>query len=493
MLLVVQTTMAGSDVIITRDGTLVMAKVYKVAGDITYTDLSMKDGVKAIPTTKVYMVLRDNASTLYFDKDGKQTERATVKLAKNTDMLFFNDGKVLTVYGLGISNGEVTYKLDKNLTTPTKSTPVSDLFMVKTIDGSTMLLNQEATAWATRQPTVSQPAVSKPAVSQPVAPEPAQPEVVQRVVVKEEPVDGKPVTLPAKEQIPVVSVAAVIAAAEAADAQPAPLAQSEPPVQPELTSAMPEPPAQTVEPAVAPAVPEVAAQSAGMSVYELEKIVRDKNPYVLHHNDAMVEYRFQQGGYMIPYAGKTTFLQQRVSGFTAENGLLKVNLKQEYYNKKHAQDKAMASALQGSLFYVELDQEGNALLSHNVMHDFINVSKREGYGVILPSELTPGMSLKCGTVKDSGTDLNGKAVNRTLAYRDWYVESEEALKTEAGILPCVKITGRVSVSTSTGASTTERVTCWVSRNIGFVRYDSAVEGGSSKPVVLALVGMKNIR
>ena len=229
-----------------------------------------------------------------------------------------------------------------------------------------------------------------------------------------------------------------------------------------------------------------------MSLYELEKKVREKEPYVLFRNDAMVEYRFQQGGYMTAYAGKTTFLQQRVNGFTVEDGLLKVNQTQAYYTKKRTSDKAMDEALEGSLFYVEIDQDGNSMLSHNVMHDFIRVAKREGYGVVLPSELTPGMTLKCGTIKDSGTDLHGRSVSRTLTYRGWAVEKEEHLQTEAGILPCVKLTGQVAVSTSAGTSMVENVTCWVSRGVGFVRYDSAVEG-SSKPVVLALVGMKNVK
>ena len=482
--LTVQPVAAGNDVIITRDGTLVKAIVYKVAGDITYSDLNAKDGLMVIPTTKVYMVLRDKGSSLYFDEDGKQKECPTVKLVKNTDQLFLNDGKVITVYDLSISNGEVTYKLDKKYTTPTRRMPVSELFMVKSIDGSTMLLNQKATAWAKK----------------PSTPKTTQPAPVQHAAVKEEPAQGGPVTLPAKDKIPVISVAAATAAVTPT-VQPKPAVQPAAPVQPDITRVTQEAPVQSVLPAEpapspAPMIAEVAATAAplGMSVYELEKKVRAKEPYALHRNNAMVEYRFQQGGYMIAYEGKTTFLQQTVSSFAIENGLLRVNQTQEYYNKKHAHDKATMEALKGSLFYVEIDQDGNSLLSHNLMHDFIRVSGREGYGVILPCELTPGMSLQCGTVKDSGTDLRGRSVTRTLTYRGWHVESEEYLQTEAGVLPCMKITGQVSVNTSTGTSMVENVTCWVSRGIGFVRYDSAVEGsGNSKPVILALVGMKNVK
>ena len=59
-----------NDVLVTRDGTFTPVKIIRIGTqDITYLDLSKKKRQRTIPTTSVYMIIKEKRNNIFFNEE----------------------------------------------------------------------------------------------------------------------------------------------------------------------------------------------------------------------------------------------------------------------------------------------------------------------------------------------------------------------------------------------------------------------------------------
>ena len=211
---------------------------------------------------------------------------------------------------------------------------------------------------------------------------------------------------------------------------------------------------------------------------EIEMKVNAANPYTLFKKGAIAEYGFQYKGKQTKFYGVATYSQQIVNDVKIENGLLVVHIQGALLNKKHEPLKG-AGKLKEYIFPVEIDIAGNYHLTHNFVQDVYKIDSRKGFGVFIPGIMHQGMQLKTSTLYDGCKELFGGSVRLEAQYSDWKVEGEETITTPAGTFDCVKLTGSLAQNNrSSDKIVGERITCWMARGIGIVRYETV--GASSK-------------
>lgn len=213
-----------------------------------------------------------------------------------------------------------------------------------------------------------------------------------------------------------------------------------------------------------------------ISPVALEIAVNEKNPYTLYRKGSVAEYCFQSKGKPAKFCGVSTFLQQIVIDEKIENGLLVAYIKQAFFNKKHEPSKGIAAKYKDYVFPTEIDTAGTYHLTHNFMQDIYFLSKRRGYGILIPGDMKPGMNLQSNTIYDNAKNGLGGLIKVETAYSDWQVVGEQQLTTPAGTFDCIKLKGRIATKQGeNGKFYGQQITCWMARGVGIVQYETIYE------------------
>ena len=416
---------ADDDIMITRDGAMIPVKIETISSSqVTFIDLKHKKrGRLKAPADFVYMILKEKGNNIFFDEDGNQTTSPVKKINKKDNVLFLNRGELLIVYNVSVGKDELSYQLKDKKKAPFIKVKKSDVFMIRNSDGTTTLYN-DSYQERQRQQRQAQQAAPQAAAS---------------------------ISAPAAAAA--VPAAAVPAAAAAAAGQ-------------QLLASN----TQEIDFSPAPT----------MSAVDIEKAVNAKNPYTLYRKGSMAEYCFQYKGKQTQYAGGPTYYQQIVTDEKIEGGLLVAHIQCALFNKKHEPSKGISAQFKETIFPVEIDTAGTYHLTHNLAKDFFIITKRRGFGVLIPGDMQPGTQLKTSSLSDNAKNLLGGSVKVETVYSDWKVEGQDQISTPAGTFDCVKLTGRIAQKQgSNGKFTYEQIKCWMARGIGIVQYETVTEGSRS--------------
>ena len=170
------------------------------------------------------------------------------------------------------------------------------------------------------------------------------------------------------------------------------------------------------------------------------------------------------------FMGLPTYVQQVVAEEKVSNGLLGVYVKQVLLNKKHEPSKGISAAFKSYYYPTEIDTAGTFHLTHDISRDFVLLTNRQGYAMLLPSMPNVGDKLKCGTIADNSKNLFGGTVKLKAEYTDFYVDGTETVTTPAGTFDCIRLKGKVFEDNS-AYKVNYQYTWWLARGVGFVKYE----------------------
>lgn len=441
--------LADDDIMITRDGTMTPVKIEKIsASQVTFTDLKHKKrGRLNAPADFVYMIMKEKGNNIFFDEEGNQTTAPVVSFDKKDNVMFLNRGEMFVVYNVTVSRDAISYQLRDKKKAPWIKSPKSDVFMIRNADGTATLFNDN---YQKRQ---QQAAQQKQAQQQ------AQQQAAQQLAAQQQ--------------------AAAAVTPQATSPTPAPQAST-----PAATAP------QGGQPLIASQVAETGFSPAPtLDAQTLETLVNARNPYLLYRKGAVAEYCFQEKGKqtsIVPMG--PTYMLATVTDEKIENGLLVCHVQHSFLNKKHEPSKGIAAGWKEMVFPTEIDTSGTYHMTHNMMCDMYAISKRQGFGILIPGVMTPGMRLKCGTIYDNAKNGLGGIAKVETVYSDWQVAGEQQLQTPAGTFDCVKLTGHIAVKDgSNGKFVGQEVTCWLARGVGIVQYERVPDGSKdNEPFVVYL-------
>ena len=412
------TAIAGNDdVMITRDGSFINVKVLRISSsDVNFINLDKKrQGELKAPTDFVYMIMKEKGSNVLFDEEGNQMTSAHVKLDKKDNVLFLNNGKFFPVFNVEIGKNDISYKLKDSKKAPVEKVAKDEVFLLKNSDGTTTLFNNK---YVEKMRKAKAEAQAKAAAAP---------------------------TLPS---------------AQMPTAQPAPAPS---------TQAAPATPA-------VPATPNVAtgglkfSPAPALSDDEIIRRVYAKQPYTLYGKGTVAEYIIMKGDKQSVFMGLPTYVQQVVAEEKVSNGLLGVYVKQVLLNKKHEPSKGISAAFKSYYYPTEIDTAGTFHLTHDISRDFVLLTSRQGYAMLLPSMPNVGDKLKCGTIADNSKNLFGGTVKLKAEYTDFYVDGTETVTTPAGTFDCIRLKGKVFEDNS-AYKVNYQYTWWLARGVGFVKYE----------------------
>lgn len=430
--------LADDDVLITRDGSMIAVKIEKIGNSqVTFIDLkNRKRGRLNVPSNSVYMILKEKSNNIFFDEEGNQTTSAVVRFDKKDNIIFFNRGEMVVAYNISIGKKDVTFQLKDKKGAPFFQMDKSEIFMIRNSDGTTILYNDSYQERQIKQ-QVGQSEHNIPAPLPSSHSQPTQPSLDQSI---------NNTTLSSQNQ-PGLNTSATSGQQLLASSN-------------EDTGFYP---------------------TTGMNAKDIETAVNKKNPYTLYRKGSMAEYCFQYKGKQTQLMGLPTYFQQIVSDERIENGMLVAYIKGALLNKKHEPLKGIAASFKESIFPVEIDTAGTYHLTHNFIEDFNIITKRSGYGVLVPGDMRQGMRLKSGTLYDNTKNLVGVKTNIETVYSDWQVVGQENISTPAGTFDCVKITGYLKKRAGNkGTFYGQNITCWMARGIGIVQYETIAESDKNQ-------------
>ena len=214
-----------------------------------------------------------------------------------------------------------------------------------------------------------------------------------------------------------------------------------------------------------------------LTVDEVMKQVGESRPYALYKKGAAAYYIMEEDGKQTKWDAGPTCVKQYVSDVRVENGVLATYIKLDYLNKKREPAKLVRDAARSRIFKNEIDLEGNYHFVHNVIRDaFTDVKSRKGYGILIEGGMPQGKKLSCSKIVETVKNIYGATRQYTTHYTDWEVLGEGTLTTPAGTFDCVKMAGYIISD-----EVKTRVTCWMARGIGIIRYD--VGNGNRKYIL----------
>ncbi len=228
-----------------------------------------------------------------------------------------------------------------------------------------------------------------------------------------------------------------------------------------------------------PAVPATSNVATGglkfspapaLSDDEIIRRVYAKQPYTLYGKGTVAEYIIMKGDKQSVFMGLPTYVQQVVAEEKVSNGLLGVYVKQVLLNKKHEPSKGISAAFKSYYYPTEIDTAGTFHLTHDISRDFVLLTSRQGYAMLLPSMPNVGDKLKCGTIADNSKNLFGGTVKLKAEYTDFYVDGTETVTTPAGTFDCIRLKGKVFEDNS-AYKVNYQYTWWLARGVGFVKYE----------------------
>lgn len=235
-----------------------------------------------------------------------------------------------------------------------------------------------------------------------------------------------------------------------------------------------------------PATPNVAtgglkfSPAPALSDDEIIRRVYAKQPYTLYGKGTVAEYIIMKGDKQSVFMGLPTYVQQVVAEEKVSNGLLGVYVKQVLLNKKHEPSKGISAAFKSYYYPTEIDTAGTFHLTHDISRDFVLLTSRQGYAMLLPSMPNVGDKLKCGTIADNSKNLFGGTVKLKAEYTDFYVDGTETVTTPAGTFDCIRLKGKVFEDNS-AYKVNYQYTWWLARGVGFVKYEMLnVDGKNPK-------------
>lgn len=431
--------LADDDVMITRDGSMMTVKVEKIStSQVIFLDLKHKKrGRLNAPADYVYMIMKEKGNNIFFDEEGNQMTSPVVKFDNKDNVMFLNKGEMFVIYNVSVRKDEIIYQLKDKKKAPQYKISKNEVFMIRNSDGTTTLFNDSYQRRQKESKLVTQPTNSAQ-TTQPIPPS-------QTTLA----------TLSPK-------VSTMSKTSNSANNEQKLLASG------------------TFGADFAPAL--------GMDAAELEMKVNAINPYTLYRKGSVAEYCFQYKGKQTKWLGGPTYFQQIVSDLKIENGLLVAHIKGALFNKKHEPSKGISASFKECIFPVEIDTAGTYHLTHNLVQDFFIISKRRGFGVLIPGNMQPGMQLKTSTLYDNAKTLVGGIVKVETVYSDWMVVGEDQITTPAGTFECVKLTGHIAQKQgSNGKFNGETITCWMARGIGIVQYETIADYDKKKePFVVYL-------
>lgn len=433
--------MADDDIMITRDGSMMEVKIEKIStSQVTFIDLDHKKrGRLNAPADFVYMIMKEKGNNIFFDEEGNQTTSPVVKYDKKDNVMFLNRGEMFVIYNVSIGKDDIKYQLKDKKKAPFEKTQKSEVFMIRNSDGTTTLFNNSYQEKQKKQREAANTQSSRPI---------------------------------ANSNIP-MSQSTQAAMPSGNTPKPTPTTNVAESRQQLLAS-------KTVDIGFKPAT--------GLNPVEIETAINAKNPYTLYRKGSMAEYCFQYKGKQTQYMGGPTYFRQIVSDEKIENGLLVAHIKGELFNKKHEPSKGIAASFKECLFPVEIDTAGTYHLTHNIAQDFLVISKRRGFGVLIPGDMQPGMQLNTSTLYDNAKNLIGGIIKIETAYSNWQVVGNEKISTPAGTFDCVKLTGYLAQKQgSRGKFAGEQITCWMARGIGMVQYETITDASKDRePFIIYL-------
>lgn len=236
------------------------------------------------------------------------------------------------------------------------------------------------------------------------------------------------------------------------------------------------PGAQMLATPTVPATPNVAtgglkfSPAPALSDDEIIRRVYAKQPYTLYGKGTVAEYIIMKGDKQSVFMGLPTYVQQVVAEEKVSNGLLGVYVKQVLLNKKHEPSKGISAAFKSYYYPTEIDTAGTFHLTHDISRDFVLLTSRQGYAMLLPSMPNVGDKLKCGTIADNSKNLFGGTVKLKAEYTDFYVDGTETVTTPAGTFDCIRLKGKVFEDNS-AYKVNYQYTWWLARGVGFVKYE----------------------
>lgn len=444
---------ADDDVMITRDGSIMTVKIEKISNSqVTFVDLKHKKrGRLNAPANFVYMIIKEKGSNIFFDEEGNQTTSPVIKYDKKDNIMFLNRGEMFVVYNVSVGKNEVTYQLKDKKKEPFINVSKSDVFMIRNSDGTTTLYND---SYQEKQRKQQQAAAAVNNTTQTTT------AATGFVNTDQQETTMPTANLAAKPQ-PAQATGAAVSSKEL------------------LASG-------TADTDFKPAT--------GMSATDIEMAVNTKNPYTLYRKGSVAEYCFQYKGKQTQYMGGPTYFQQIVCDEKIENGLLVAHIKGALFNKKHEPSKGIAPSFKECIFPVEIDTAGTYHLTHNIAQDFFIISKRRGYGVLIPGDMHAGMQLKTSTLYDNAKNMIGGIVKVETAYSNWQVVGQEKITTPAGTFDCVKMTGQLAQKQgSNGKFIGEQITCWMARGIGIVQYETISDSDKKREPFIVYLNSINIK
>lgn len=232
----------------------------------------------------------------------------------------------------------------------------------------------------------------------------------------------------------------------------------------------------------------VFTPTPNLSPVEIETSINEKDPYTLYRKGSIAEYAFESDGKPAAYMGSVWYLQQIVEDEKIENGLLVAYIRGDFFNKKHAPMK-IPEKFREIYFPVEIDTAGTYHFVHNPIKDGMVVTKRQGFGILIPGNLKTGSLLNSGRIHDVAQGGLGNKVIVDSEYKDWRVVGNERITTPAGVFDCVKLEGFLSFKdgiTSVKPSK-EYLSMWLARGIGIVKYEIYnTETKTDKPFIMYL-------
>ena len=226
----------------------------------------------------------------------------------------------------------------------------------------------------------------------------------------------------------------------------------------------------------APATPNVAtgglkfSPAPALSDDEIIHRVYAKQPYTLYGKGTVAEYIIMKGDKQSVFMGLPTYVQQVVAEEKVSNGLLGVYVKQVLLNKKHEPSKGISAAFKSYYYPTEIDTAGTFHLTHDISRDFVLLTSRQGYAMLLPSMPNVGDKLKCSAIADNSKNLFGGTVKLKAEYTDFYVDGTETVTTPAGTFDCIRLKGKVFEDNS-AYKVNYQYTWWLARGVGFVKYE----------------------
>lgn len=174
-----------------------------------------------------------------------------------------------------------------------------------------------------------------------------------------------------------------------------------------------------------------------MSDQAIISAVKKSAPYTVYKDGQCLEYVKADGDEIVE------IFRETVTDIQVKYGLYVVTVKHTWLPEKEMKKPVeIRKYEEGQSFTTEIDPHGTYHLIHNLQFDkfVLKIKERNGYAVLMPSEMKVGQTLEGSTMQDVIAAAVGK-VKPIANYTNVKVVGKEKVTTPAGTFDCVKITG----------------------------------------------------